>query len=225
MTTLGERLRIARNKKNLKQTQVKERTNINNKTLSGYENGVSEPDADTLVVLADLYEVNYEWLLTGRNVEPEEKISAKNVFNHRLSNSRMDKKWTNTDIANKIGIPVKMYKRYEDDIYPEDYLLAKISELLEVSPDYLLGKTDIRNSKQIPSTVFTDKDELDMAKRMDKMKKDLIEGNADGQALNYMGEPMSEEAMESLLEALEMAERITTLANKKYAPKKYRDKE
>lgn len=66
MKTIGERLRYARDKKNLKQTQVKERTGINNKTLSGYENGVSEPDSETLKILADLYEVTTDWIL-GRN--------------------------------------------------------------------------------------------------------------------------------------------------------------
>lgn len=66
MTTLGERLKIAREKKGYSQMQVKERTNINNKTLSGYENNVSEPDTKTLSVLAELYEVSYKWLLTGK---------------------------------------------------------------------------------------------------------------------------------------------------------------
>lgn len=57
------------------------------------------------------------------------------------------------------------------------------------------------------------------------MKKDLIEGSADGKGLSFMGEPISEEAIESLLEALEHAERIATLANKKYIPRKYRKKD
>lgn len=69
-----------------------------------------------------------------------------------------------------------------------------------------------------------DKDARDIAKRMEKMRKDLIEGSADGEGLNFMGEPMSDEAVESLLEALEHAERIATLANKKYAPNKYKEK-
>lgn len=62
MSLTPERLRIARERKNLKQTQVRDRTGINNKTLSGYENGVSEPDLETLKVLADLYEVSVDWL-------------------------------------------------------------------------------------------------------------------------------------------------------------------
>lgn len=63
MLSVGDRLRISREKKNLKQTQVRERTGINNKTLSGYEKGVSEPDFETLKILADLYEVSVDYLL------------------------------------------------------------------------------------------------------------------------------------------------------------------
>lgn len=66
MTTLGDRLRIARDKKGFTQVLVRERTNINNKTLSGYEKSVSEPDTKTLTLLADLYEVSYKWLITGK---------------------------------------------------------------------------------------------------------------------------------------------------------------
>lgn len=68
MTSLGDRLKIARQKRGLKQVDVRERVNINNKTLSGYENNVSEPDTNTLITLAKLYEVSYEWLLTGEGV-------------------------------------------------------------------------------------------------------------------------------------------------------------
>lgn len=70
MSILGDRLRIARERKNLKQTQVKERTGINNKTLSGWENGLSEPDSESLKILANLYEVSTDWLL-GRTDSPK----------------------------------------------------------------------------------------------------------------------------------------------------------
>lgn len=65
MDTLGDRLKIARQKRGLKQTEVMKRVNINNKTLSGYENNVSDPDTNTLVILAELYDVSHQWLLTG----------------------------------------------------------------------------------------------------------------------------------------------------------------
>ena len=151
MSTLGERLKKARERKGYSQVEVSKRTNINNKTLSRYEKNGSEPDSASLKLLADLY---------------------------------------------------------------------------EVSTDFLLGRSENTksNSKSTPSTL-TEKDEKDIAKRMEKMKKDLLEASTDGDGLNFMGEPMSEEAIESLLEALEHAERIATLANKKYIPNKHKDKE
>lgn len=65
MSTLGDRLRLARERKSLTQVAVRERTGINNKTLSGYEKGVSEPDIETLRKLAELYEVSIDWLSGG----------------------------------------------------------------------------------------------------------------------------------------------------------------
>lgn len=136
MSTLGERLRIAREKKGYSQTEVYRRTNINNKTLSRYEKDGSEPDKDTLITLANLYEVKVEWLVTGKY-----------------------------------------------------------------------------------SSSFIGKDELDIAKRMEQIRKDLT--SEDG--LLFNGEPMSEEAVESLMEAMEHVVRQTQRINKKYIPKKYRE--
>ncbi|MGW8823391.1 helix-turn-helix domain-containing protein [Paenibacillus lautus] len=67
LPTYANRLKEARTKANLTQVQVKQHTGINNKTLSGYENGVSEPDYDTLKVLCDLYDVSTDWVLGNTN--------------------------------------------------------------------------------------------------------------------------------------------------------------
>lgn len=141
LETLGDRLRLARQKAGLKQMQVKERTRIHNKTLSGYENGVSEPDLNTLTILADLYGVSLQWLSTG--------------------------------------------------------------------------KVDVKgNQKSVDS-----KEDRDIAKRLKQFEADLA--NSDG--LAFDGEPMSDEAKESLLESMELLFRQTQRINKKYTPKKYRD--
>lgn len=73
---LGIRLRAAREAKNLTQVQVKKLTNINNKTLSGYEKGVSEPDINTLITLANLYETSIDYLV-GNIDEPTPHLLKK----------------------------------------------------------------------------------------------------------------------------------------------------
>ena len=63
MSILSQRLKEERSRKNLTQKQVEELTNINYKTLSGYENDVSDPDLATLSILARLYAVTTDYLL------------------------------------------------------------------------------------------------------------------------------------------------------------------
>lgn len=83
MPSLPERLRAARVRKNLSQTEVYRRTGINNKTLSGYERGISKPDYETLFKLAELYGVSTQWLLYGDKspIDKPDKKSENSTYN------------------------------------------------------------------------------------------------------------------------------------------------
>ena len=63
MSDIGNRLRLARESKDLKQLDVSQQLNINNKTLSSYERGTTLPDIETIQALAKFYEVSLMWLL------------------------------------------------------------------------------------------------------------------------------------------------------------------
>lgn len=63
MEDFGFALRVARERRGLTQMEVMRQTGINNKTLSGYENGLSEPDLSTLTTLLKLYRVSADRLL------------------------------------------------------------------------------------------------------------------------------------------------------------------
>lgn len=74
---------------------------------------------------------------------------------------------------------------------------------------------------EIPDTtnaVLSKKDEKDIAKRIEALKEDLL--NGDGLMLS--GNPISPEAIESLIEALSSGIRQAKIANKKYTPNKYK---
>lgn len=53
-------LKSAREDMDLTQAEVMKITGINSKTLSGYENGISEPDFATLATLAKLYHMSLD---------------------------------------------------------------------------------------------------------------------------------------------------------------------
>lgn len=63
MTTFGERLKRARERKGLTQAQVMKVTNISDKSLSRYENGASAPDPDTILELIRLYDVSADYIM------------------------------------------------------------------------------------------------------------------------------------------------------------------
>lgn len=84
MKTLGDRLRNARERKELSQIDVYKKTGINNKTISNYENNVSSPDPDTLARFATLYDVSVDFLL-GRVDDPRNKIVSKDQLPPELA--------------------------------------------------------------------------------------------------------------------------------------------
>ena len=62
-TKLIERLRQARIEKGLKQRDVEKMTGIKNTTLSNYENGITNPDIDTVLTLCEAYGLDYTHVL------------------------------------------------------------------------------------------------------------------------------------------------------------------
>lgn len=69
---IGIFFKTAREHAGLKQVDVKKYTNINNKTLSNWENNVSRPSPEDLRTLAKLYKTSVDYLI-GKVDSFEEK--------------------------------------------------------------------------------------------------------------------------------------------------------
>jgi transcriptional regulator with XRE-family HTH domain len=139
------------------------------------------------------------------------------MLGERLRELRKSKKLTAKQLGEKFNLAESTISGYETGARkPDIELVRSFAKFFGVTTDYLLG---VSNTPDL-----TEKDEKDIAKRMDKIKEDLKKAK-DTDGLNFYGEPMSEEAIESLLEAIEYAERQTIRINKKYTPKKYRKNE
>ena len=67
---LGDRLRNAREERDLKQTDVARQTGISNKVLSSYERNISLPTIDNLLLLCECYQISSDELL-GINLPTE----------------------------------------------------------------------------------------------------------------------------------------------------------
>lgn len=66
-------LKELRIKNNLTQTQVANKINISQRAYSFYETGQREPNIDTLIKLADIYNTSLD-ILVGRYIKPNDNI-------------------------------------------------------------------------------------------------------------------------------------------------------
>ena len=66
---LSYRLKLLREEKGISQYKLAEHLNLSRGLLSNYEQGSREPDYDTLILLADYYEVSTDYLLGITNVK------------------------------------------------------------------------------------------------------------------------------------------------------------
>lgn len=130
---------------------------------------------------------------------------------------RKNKGLSMKELGEIIGVAESTISQYETGKREPDFeTLLKLGEYFNVSVDYLL-RGDIAQNEKSPA--LTKKDERDIAKKLEELKETLE--NQDG--LMFDGDPMSDEAKESILAAMELGLQAAKLKNKeKYTPKKYK---
>lgn len=129
----------------------------------------------------------------------------------RLAELRMSK----ADFYKLSGISSASYSQWNTGKYnPSESKLRNAAECLGVSVGYLLGEEP---KEKTPT--LTQKDERDIARNLEKIMADL-ENSGD---LMFDGDPMSDEARDSIRSALKLGLEAAKLKNKEtYTPKKYR---
>lgn len=79
-------------------------------------------------------------------MENQNKIS--NITGIRIREMRLEKNWTQKDLANKLGLKNETaIANYESGYsLPKDDIKLKMCEIFDCSMDYLMGKVDFRNN-------------------------------------------------------------------------------
>lgn len=78
------------------------------------------------------------------------------VFGDRIKQLRIEKQWTQEYVCDKLNISSGALSRYETSMYePKSLELVKdFANLFDVSTDYLLGKSDIKNPENISDNIY-----------------------------------------------------------------------
>ena len=126
-------------------------------------------------------------------------------------------------VSKETGVSQPTLSEWKKGTYtPKQDKLQKIADYFGVTLDYLMGNTHADEQTPLETQkapTLNKKDERDIAKTLGQLKETLE--NEEG--LMFDGNPMTDEAKESILAAMEVGLQMAKLKNKeKYTPKKYR---
>lgn len=78
-------------------------------------------------------------------------------FGYKIRLLRKEKEWSQDFVAEKLNISIGALSRYENGIYePKSLALIKdFADLFQVSTDYILGRSNIRNPEKNLKEEFT----------------------------------------------------------------------
>lgn len=134
----------------------------------------------------------------------------------RIRKCREELGLSQEELAQKMGYKsrssINKIEMGENDI-PQSKIV-QFARALNTTPAYLMGWEDNPDQKE-KAPALTKKDERDIA--------DFMEALEGGDTLMYYGEPLSEEAKESIRAAMQLGIGAAKLeAKRKFTPKKYR---
>ena len=74
--TLSERLKELRKNANMTQEKLGEKLGIDGDTYGNYEREKTYPSTDVIVALAQIYDVTTDYILTGKEIDVDAKVSS-----------------------------------------------------------------------------------------------------------------------------------------------------
>ncbi|MEF2761105.1 MAG: helix-turn-helix transcriptional regulator [Ligilactobacillus salivarius] len=128
----------------------------------------------------------------------------------RIKDVASEKNITVKDIEKALNFSNGSLRKWVNNANSER--LIQVANYLDVSTDYLLGRTEKKHYYDL-----TKKDEKDVGVQVERILNDMT-GD-----VSFYGEPMTTEDKEKLRASLEVAVRVSMIeAKKKFTPKKYR---
>lgn len=137
---LVDQLKKGRLHKGLKQSEVSQKTGIKNTTLSNYENGVTEPDMDTFLLLCELYELDFVSIIEeayGINVP------GKN-FHIKPSEIEIINKYNKLDPHGREMVDFTLTKEYERSVAEKE----KASKVVSYTPTVQAAHNDFEDDPE-----------------------------------------------------------------------------
>lgn len=186
---ISKRIRQLRKEAGMTQAELGSRLGVIKQTISSWETGISNPNNEALTTMAKLFGVSVDYLLGAENSvnEPNPKTNTdffqkgndfslfffdellKDVFVSRLKKSLSEKELSADEFIRTVSFDAEKCEAYiSGKCEPSLEDLIEISQILDVSIDYLLG--------QIPKVTSLEKKMLNAFVKLDEDNQDIIIG-------------------------------------------------
>lgn len=121
------------------------------------------------------------------------------LFGDRLRYLREEKGVTQKELGNFINVSDRVVGYYEsNNRFPKDEnIIKKIADYFNVSIDYLLGRTNIRNTE---NTYITPKEHEDIEEVVEELRERLL----NTENFKIEGEPATKEDIETILDSVKV---------------------
>lgn len=146
MEKFHEKLKVLRKKKGLTQKSLSNILNISQGAYANWEKGKREPNFEKLSMLACIFDVSIDFLLSeyleiSKETYLKLKEEKKNLFSVRLKELRLQHGFSQEELAEQIGIKQNSYSDWENGKCKPNYeKLEKIADFFGVSLDWLFGR-------------------------------------------------------------------------------------
>ncbi|MCY7083790.1 helix-turn-helix domain-containing protein [Streptococcus oralis] len=146
MEKFHEKLKVLRKEKRLTQKSLSNMLNISQGAYAQWENGKREPNFEKLSLLACIFDVSIDFLLSeylemSKETYLKLKEEKKNLFSVRLKELRLQHGFSQEELAEQIGIKQNSYSDWENGKCKPNYeKLEKIADFFGVSLDWLFGR-------------------------------------------------------------------------------------
>lgn len=149
----SEKLKFARTKAGYSQKHLATKLFISQQAYAKYETGTTSPNPETLKKISELLGVSVDYLLGDEHTRTGSVIPVEtNIFSMNLKDIRKQKGLSQAELAKKIGVSRSAVSMWEIGAsQPDNDLLLKMSRLMNVSIDALLGNEPDRPASTIPT--------------------------------------------------------------------------
>lgn len=149
MEKFHEKLKMLRKKQGFTQKEVADLVHVERVRYTNWEIGKRKPNFDNLSMLACIFDVSIDFLLSDYIEISKDKylkmqesdLIISNVFPQRLKEVRIKRGLTQTELGEKLGVKQNTFTNWENGKREPNFeIVIKLADLLEVSVDWLFGR-------------------------------------------------------------------------------------